>query len=326
MNLKDQAASRLVFGPVPSRRLGRSLGVNNIPPKVCSYSCIYCQLGHTADIQVTRHRFYKPTDILREAKLKYENAMSHGESIDYITFVPDGEPTLDLRLGETIELLKSIGVKIGVISNASLISDPSVRDNLARADWVSLKVDAIDEPTWRQINRPHKDLSLSAIQEGIIEFASRYRGQLVTETMLVDGVNDNVEQLTQVAHFVGGLQSAKSYVSVPTRPPAEKSAQIPNMNALATAYQVLAEHISEVEFLIEYEGNEFTFTGNVEENLLSIMSVHPMREDAVHEFLGKAGANESLIRKLVERGRLIQLEHAGHTFYMTTIPGVLRER
>ena len=152
MELEDLAASGIVFGPVPSRRLGRSLGVNNIPPKACSYSCVYCQLGRTANVQVTRREFYNPVDILREAKSKYENAISLGESIDYITFVPDGEPTLDYRLGETLELLQSIGAKVGVISNASLISEQSVRDDLARADWVSLKIDAIDKRTWKQIN------------------------------------------------------------------------------------------------------------------------------------------------------------------------------
>ncbi len=326
MKLEDQSASGIVFGPVPSRRLGRSLGVNNIPPKICSYSCVYCQLGRTANVQVTRRKFYNPVDILREAKSKYENAISQRESIDYITFVPDGEPTLDHRLGETLELLKSIGAKVGVISNASLISEQSVRDDLARADWVSLKVDAIDKRTWKQINRPHKDLSLAAIQEGILEFANVFRGQLVTETMLVNGVNDTAKQLAQVADFIGRLHPAKAYVSVPTRPPAEKSVQIPSIDTLATAYHILAEYVSAVEFLIEYEGNEFTFTGDAEENLLSIMSVHPMREDAVDEFLDKAGADKTLIRKLVQRGRLIKLEHAGHMFYMTPIPGRLRKR
>jgi wyosine [tRNA(Phe)-imidazoG37] synthetase (radical SAM superfamily) len=321
MELEDLAASGIVFGPVPSRRLGRSLGVNNIPPKICSYSCVYCQLGRTANIQVTRRRFYNPVDILRKAKSKYENAISQGENIDYITFVPDGEPTLDHRLGETLKLLQSIGPKVGVISNASLISEQSVRDDLARADWVSLKVDAIDKRTWKQINRPHKDLSLAAIQEGILEFANVFRGQLVTETMLVNGVNDTAKQLAQVADFIGRLHPAKAYVSVPTRPPAEKSVQIPSIDTLATAYHVLAEYVSVVEFLIEYEGNEFTFTGDAEENLLSIMSVHPMREDAVDEFLDKAGANKTLIRDLVQRGRLIKLEHAGRMFYMTPIPG-----
>jgi len=326
MKLDDQTPAGIVFGPVPSRRLGRSLGVNNIPPKACSYSCIYCQLGRTANVQVARREFYNPVDIFHEAKAKYENAISLGESIDYITFVPDGEPTLDHRLGETLELLQSIGTKVGVISNASLISEQSVRDDLARADWVSLKIDAIDKRTWKQINRPHKGLSLAAIQEGILEFANVFRGQLVTETMLVDGVNDTQEQLAQVADFIGHLQPAKAYVSVPTRPPAEKSVHIPSMDTLANAYHLLTEYVSAVEFLIEYEGNEFTFTGDAEENLLSIMSVHPMREDAVEEFLDKAGADKTLIRELVQRGRLIKREHAKHMYYMVPIPGRLGKR
>ena len=153
MKLEDHDAPGITFGPVPSRRLGRSLGVNNVLPKSCSYSCVYCQLGRTTNTQATRRQFYKPTDILREVEARYKNAIRQGENIDYITFVPDGEPTLDSRLGEAIDLLQSNGSKIGVISNASLIWNQSVRDDLAKADWVSLKVDAVDERTWRRVNQ-----------------------------------------------------------------------------------------------------------------------------------------------------------------------------
>jgi len=322
----DEVASRVVFGPVPSRRLGRSLGVNNIPPKICSYSCVYCQVGHTTNMQVSRRPFYDPADILRATKSKYATAIKQGERIDYITFVPDGEPTLDRRLGETIDLLHSIGARIGVISNASLLSEPSVRDDLARADWVSLKVDAVDEMTWRKINRPHVDLSLPTIQAGMLEFAKAFRGQLVTETMLVRGVNDTAAQLARVSDFIALLQPVTSYLSVPTRPPAETWVQIPNMETLSNAYHILADRVGVVEFLIEYEGNEFVCTGDVEEDLLSILSVHPMRETAVDEFLEKAGATKSLIVHLLEQRRLIKLEHGGHTFYMATIPGVSGKR
>lgn len=321
MKLEDHDAPGITFGPVPSRRLGRSLGVNNVLPKACSYSCVYCQLGRTVNIQATRRQFYEPTDILREVKARYENAIRQGESIDYITFVPDGEPTLDSRLGETIDLLQSSGSKIGVISNASLIWNQSVREDLAKADWISLKVDAIDEQTWRRVNRPHKDLNLRTIHEGILEFAQTFRGELVTETMLVNGVNDTVDQLAQVGVFVGSLQPAKAYLSIPIRPPAEKWVQIPTMDTLMNAYQALTEHITVVEFLIEYEGNEFAFTGDAEENLLSVMSVHPMREEAVRAFLERTGTSEALVHKLVQKGRLMKQEHDGHVFYMRRISG-----
>ena len=132
----------IAFGPVPSRRLGRSLGINNIPPKVCTYSCIYCQVGRTLDMQVERRSFYNPDDIAAEVREKVEKAKAVGESIDYLTFVPDGEPTLDANLGREIELLRPLGLKIAVISNGSLITRTDVRDELMQADWVSLKVDS----------------------------------------------------------------------------------------------------------------------------------------------------------------------------------------
>ncbi|MBC7260626.1 MAG: radical SAM protein, partial [Chloroflexi bacterium] len=126
----------IAFGPVPSRRLGRSLGINNIPPKICTYSCVYCQLGRTLNMQIRRQSFYAPDEILWDVRSKVEHVREAGESIDYLTFVPDGEPTLDLHLGRAIELLRSLGIKIAVISNASLIWQEDVREDLMKADWV----------------------------------------------------------------------------------------------------------------------------------------------------------------------------------------------
>ena len=133
----------ITFGPVPSRRLGRSLGINNIPPKVCSYSCAYCQVGRTTQMEVERRPFYRPEEILDEVREKVENSWEQGKAIDYLTFVPDGEPTLDINLGREIEILKPLGIKVAVISNASLIWNEGVREVLSKADWVSLKVEPL---------------------------------------------------------------------------------------------------------------------------------------------------------------------------------------
>ena len=149
----------IAFGPVPSRRLGRSLGINNIPPKVCTYSCAYCQLGRTIKMQVDRQPFYNPRKILMSVQDKVEKAREAGEPITYLTFVPDGEPTLDINLGREIELLKPLHLPIAVISNASLVWRPEVAAALAMADWVSLKVDTVDEQAWRRLNRPHRPVS-----------------------------------------------------------------------------------------------------------------------------------------------------------------------
>ena len=309
------------FGPVPSRRLGRSLGINNIPPKVCTYSCVYCQLGRTVKMQVERRAFYQPEEILRDVEEKVRNAREVGESIDYLTFVPDGEPTLDLALGREIELLKPLGINIAVITNASLIWREDVKEDLRRADWVSLKVDSVSEDVWHRINRPHRALQLASILEGMLEFARAYEGELATETMLVEGVNDGDEHVREVADFLAELRPARAYLSIPTRPPAEKWAQPPNEKVVNRAYQILGDRVDHVEYLIGYEGNAFAFTGNAEEDLLSITAVHPMREEAVKEFLARARADWSIVRKLLEQGQLVEAEYEGNKFYIRRLQG-----
>ena len=309
------------FGPVPSRRLGRSLGVNNIPPKVCTYSCVYCQLGRTIKMQIERRAFYQPEEILRDVEEKVRNAREVGESIDYLTFVPDGEPTLDVGLGQEIELLKPLGINIAVITNAALIWREDVKEDLRRADWVSLKVDSVSEDVWHRINRPHRALQLASILEGMLEFARAYKGELATETMLVEGVNDGDEHVREVADFLAELRPARAYLSIPTRPPAEKWAQPPSEKVVNRAYQILGDRVDHVEYLIGYEGNAFAFTGNAEEDLLSITAVHPMREEAVREFLTRAKADWSIVRKLLEQGQLVETEYEGNKFYMRRLQG-----
>ena len=144
----------IAFGPVPSRRLGRSLGINNIPPKVCTYACVYCQVGKTTRKQVDRTRFYAPEEIYTQVRRKVEKAQHQGESVDYLTFVPDGEPTLDVNLGNEIDILKSLGIKIAVITNGGLVWRKDVREDLAKADWVSFKIDSTSEKTWRRSQSP----------------------------------------------------------------------------------------------------------------------------------------------------------------------------
>jgi wyosine [tRNA(Phe)-imidazoG37] synthetase (radical SAM superfamily) len=306
----------IAFGPVPSRRLGRSLGINNIPPKICSYSCAYCQLGRTLDMQAERRAPYEPEDVVADVAAKVARATEAGEAIDYLAFVPDGEPTLDLNLGREIGLLKPLGLPIAVISNASLIWQEDVRQDLMDADWVSLKVDAVEEEAWRRINRPHGSLDLASILEGALAFAEAYPGQLVTETMLVADINDAEQQMRAVAGFLARLQPDRVYLSIPTRPPAEPWAQAPAEQVVNRAYHILSREVEHVEVLIGYEGNAFAFTGDVEQDLLSITAVHPMRQDAVRDYLARAGRDWPVVRRLMAEGELIEVEHGGHAFYL----------
>jgi len=306
----------IAYGPVPSRRLGQSLGINNIPPKICSYSCIYCQLGRTNNMQVKRGTSYKPGEISQNVTKKVEEAKVRGEPIDYLTFVPDGEPTLDINLGKEVEILKPLGIKIAVITNASLIWKKDVQDDLYKADWVSLKIDAVNQNIWHRINRAHRSLKLGKILEGISEFAHAFNGELATETMLIRDVNHNTKELEDIADFIKGLNPKKSYISIPTRPPAEKWLIPAREYDINIAYQVFKERGLDTEHLIGYEGNAFAYTGNVEEDLLSITSVHPMREEGIKEFLTKAQAGWNVIEKLIKEDKLVEVEYKDKKFYM----------
>jgi wyosine [tRNA(Phe)-imidazoG37] synthetase (radical SAM superfamily) len=313
-------SSMIAFGPVPSRRLGHSLGINNIPPKICTYSCVYCQLGRTKKMQVESRMFYNPQKILRNVLDKVKKVKETGDPIDYLTFVPDGEPTLDINLASEIDLLKSLGIKIAVITNGSLIWRHDVRETLMKADWVSLKIDSAQEEIWRRINRPYGTLKLSLIQQGMFKFARAYRGKLVTETMLVRTVNDSKDSLSNIADLLARLRPDRAYLSIPTRPPAEKWVQPPPEEIINQAYHILHERIDQVEYLIGYEGNDFAFTDNAEEDLLSITAVHPMRKEAVSDFLTRAGADWSVIQRLIDRDELIEMKYKGRKFYMRRLP------
>lgn len=305
----------MIFGPVPSRRLGRSLGINNIPPKHCTYGCVYCQLGRTGKMIVERRNFYSPEDIIKETAESIKKASKAGESIDYLTLVSDGEPTLDINLGRLINDLKSFNVKTAVITNSSLLYRDDVKKDLMHADWVSVKVDSIQEEIWRKINRPHKFFKIQDILKGLLEFAKEYQGKLVTETMIVQDLNENLDNMQRIAEFIAQLSPSVSYLSIPTRPPAEKWVKQPQEQVLNRIYQIFNSKLKNAELLIGYEGNAFAFTGNIEKDILSITAVHPMREDAVREFLKKAEADWQTVENLINKNLLIESEYNGRKFY-----------
>jgi len=272
-------------------------------------------------MEIDRHSFYEPEVIAKDVEKKVSEVMRMGESIDYLTFVPDGEPTLDINLGREIELLKPLGIRIAVITNASLIWRPDIREELAKADLVSLKMDSTREEIWHRINRPHRMLRLESILDGMLEFARVYDGELITETMLIKEVNAERIHAGDVADFLSKLMPAKAYLAIPTRPPAEEWIRSPSERTVNTCYQIFDKRIGDVEYLIGYEGNAFSFTGNVEEDLLSIMAVHPMREEAIQEFLKRAKSDWTAIQRLIVQGQIIGLTFEGHRFYMRRLSG-----
>jgi len=301
------------------------LGINNIPAKVCSYSCVYCQLGRTIKTCIERRAFYDPEQIFKNVKERIGEAKAKDEKIDYLTFVPDGEPTLDVNLGREMELLKALNRPIAILTNASLLWRADVKEDLLKADLVSVKIDAISEKNWRKINRPHKSLKIDEILNGIIEFSGEFKGKLITETMLIDGL-DYSDDLEKTADFLSKIRPHKAYIAVPTRPPAERWVKPADERVINRAFQLFSRKLGDdvVEYLIGYEGNAFAFTGNLEEDLLSITSVHPMREEGVKELLKKANASWGVVKNLLDKGKLVELEYEDHKYYMRKLPSRIK--
>ena len=308
---------RYVFGPVPSRRLGRSLGINNIPPKNCTYSCVYCQLGRTRNLTVERRTFIDPELILDEVSRVVERV---GEgNIDYVTFVPDGEPTLDLNLGRIVSRLREItSVKLAILTNSSLMYRPDVREDLMKFDLVSVKVDSVDGKIYRRVNRPHPSIELDMVLDGIRRFTAEYEGTVISETMLIDGLNDDLDGVERVAEFLAEIEVDKAFISIPTRPPAEGWVKAASEQRVVEAYEVFRERLGEgrVETLIGYEGSEFALaSGDVRRDVLGIMAVHPMRLDYFREVVGRGGVNpDTLMSELLREGLVRVVEYRGHKF------------
>jgi wyosine [tRNA(Phe)-imidazoG37] synthetase (radical SAM superfamily) len=304
------------FGPVPSRRLGNSLGINNIvAPKVCSYGCIYCQLGKTLRISNARQTFFQPEDIYAEVK-EHIGKLKGNNKIDFLTFVANGEPTLDQNIGESIKLLKRLGIPIAVITNASMLFLKDVREDLTLADWVSIKMDASDNQTWRRVNHPFTGLSFEQHLDFIKLFAKMFKGTLCTETMLLEAINDSNVQVTKIAQKIKELNPAKSYLSIPIRPPADSKVKMASIERLTETWQIFTNHQINTELLIGFEGTDTGYTGNAKDDILNITAVHPLREDSVTELLAKDHADFSVVTSLISEQLLKAVDYNKYKYYV----------
>ena len=306
----------VVFGPVPSRRLGRSLGVNNIPPpKTCSYSCIYCQLGRTRNLLVQRRSYYDARVLARTVQERLENLTA---DIDYITFVPDGEPTLDIALEKEVRLIRNFSnTPIAILTNSSLIFREDVRRDLLEFDLVSIKLDTGSERVWRRINRPHPALSFEKILEGMKAFRKEFSGKIISETMLVKEVNVDESELEEISERISVIEPDKAYLSIPIRPPAESWVAPPSEEKIIEAYERFAEVLGKhrVELLTGYEGAGFELAVDPAESILNITAVHPMKLDYAWQALSEIVQDPGkIIDELLASGKLKLINYRGESF------------
>lgn len=305
---------KYVFGPIPSRRMGVSLGISPVLAKSCSYSCVYCQLGRTKHLMDKTADFFETSEIIKE----FENYLKENTEFDVVTVVGEGEPTLFSDLGNLIDGLKKLTDKpVAVITNGSLLTDNNVREALKRADIVLPSLDAGDVETFKKINRPHGRLNFEDITNGLVEFTKEYKGQLWMETMIVKGINDSEEQLLSIKKILDKLKFDKLYINTPVRPPAEGYVEEPDDETIEKAVNILKgisiSQISSKGFFSEIE-DDF-------EAIKSIIARHPMNKFEVKSFLDSRECKDEEVKevfaKLSSDKSIDVVEYKNYTTYRT---------
>ena len=286
-----------VYGPVPSRRLGQSLGVDPIPFKTCNYNCVYCQLGRTTPLTNERKDFFPPKDILTEVRTALETNKS--DQIDYVTFVGQGEPLLCASLGWLIRGVRALtDIPVAVITNGSLLFKPEVREAVRVAEVVMPTLDAADEEIFRRINRPWPKLHIAEIIEGMAAFRKIFDGQLWVEVMLVKGINDTEQALSGIAGALSCIRPDQVHINVPIRPPAEEWVEPPDDEGLIRAMAILGE----VAPIVTPAEGAFELVENlpVVDAIIEIIRRHPMRETKLVETLTRCAEEPAEVQTMLE--------------------------
>lgn len=318
---------KYVFGPVPSRRLGRSLGVNLTPLKTCTYNCVYCQLGRTTKLTDVRQDFFPPDNVLEEIKNAYRIHVKPQE-IDYLTFVGEGEPTLCKSLGWLIGKIKQIwDIPVAVDTNGSLLYLEEVRQELQLTDVVMPSLDAGTEETFRKMNRSINTVKLETIIAGLEQFRNEYNGQIWLEVMMVKGVNDSKGELKAIKSQIDRIAPNKIHINIPIRPPAESWVEPPTKRSIELAQEILGD----IETITDAELGDFSLEGfsSPIEAIESIIRRHPMRKEQVINVLKQfrgIDVSEELFQ-LLESGNVKVVDYNGKIFLVgvNNRPEVIRK-
>jgi wyosine [tRNA(Phe)-imidazoG37] synthetase (radical SAM superfamily) len=306
-----------LYGPIPSRRLGQSLGVDPVPLKTCNWNCVYCQLGRTTPL-IHERRVYVPTGALLDELTDFF-ARASPPHVDWVSFVGSGEPTLHSELGVMIRGAKAIApAPVAVITNGTLLYDPLVRADLAAADLVMPTFSAGSEATYRKLHRPHPQATFALQVDGLRALRQEYQGRLWVEVMLVHGVNDAEEELEKLARLIREIGPDEVQVTLPTRPPAEAWVKPPDADGLMRAIAILGQdlvvgHPNLPGLALDASGVE----GMVEE-LWAILVRHPMSERQIGEAV--AGRDPALVAQVMSRlegdDRIHRLYRMGTPFWV----------
>ncbi len=305
---------KYIYGPVPSRRLGRSLGIDPIPSKTCDYQCIYCQLGKTTNFTSERKNFYPLEEIYEEIEQSINK--NKGE-FDYITFVGSGEPTLCKSLGKLILKAKEISKKpICVITNGSLLYQDDVKDDLIFSDVILPTLDAGDEKLFIKINRPHPSIKYEKIIQGYIDFRKEFSGKFWIEIMVMKGINDSKEELMKIKEKIDLIKPDRIDINVPIRPPTESWVKIPDQNIIPILNDVFGEY-NNINF--PEQGTFSVFGSNFEKELKTLLERHPMRLEQITETFSSKTVNEQdlldQLNTLASQNKIKKVIYNNQTFW-----------
>ncbi len=308
---------KYVYGPVPSRRLGQSLGIDPIPSKTCDYQCIYCQLGKTTNLTNKRKDFYPKEEIYKELE---ESINQNVGKFDYLTFVGSGEPTLCKSLGKLILKAKELSKKpICVITNGSLLYQEDVKEDLIFSDVVLPTLDAGDEKLFIKINRPHPSIRYEKMIQGYIDFRNEFNGKFWIEIMLMKGINDSKEELLKIKKKIDLIQPDRIDVNVPIRPPTESWVKIPDQDVIPILNDVFGDY-NNINF--PEQGKFGVFGSDFEVELKILLERHPMRLEQILETFSSKKFNEQDLEHqlniLISQNKIKKIIYNGQTFWKLT--------
>jgi wyosine [tRNA(Phe)-imidazoG37] synthetase (radical SAM superfamily) len=280
---REERMNKSVYGPVPSRRLGISLGVDVVPHKTCSYDCIYCQLGKTTNHTIRRKSFVSVDLVIDEIR----EVIDQNSDIDYITFSGSGEPTLNSDVGEMIRRAKGLSrIPVAVLTNGSLLWQREVREDLSPADLVVPSLDAVSEEVFRKVNRPVEGLEVKTVLSGIKEFCGEFSGKVYLEIMLVKGINDSTEEIKEMNQFAGELKLDKIQLNTVIRPPKDAGARPLDQQELVEV-KALFDPSLPVEIVADFDRmTSKAYHKDLEQAILDLLRRRPTRKDEMATALG----------------------------------------
>lgn len=304
-------AERYLFGPVPSRRLGRSLGVDLIPPKTCTFNCVYCQLGPTPACTVERRNYVPMADVLEELRAW----QAGGGTADVVTLAGSGEPTLHLEFGRVPEFVRdSMHMRSVLLTNGTLLYQEDVRRQACQADVVKVTLSAWDEASFCSLHRPHASITFQQTLEGERLFRSMFRGEFWVEVFLVAGVNTSDEALQKISGLVQTLRPDRIHLNTAVRPAAEGAVTAVGADVLSHACALMGERAEITASVSSAPSGEGGVLSG--EAVLRLIGRHPCSADDLAAAFGAgADAVAACLEELLRQGKVLRQEREGVVYY-----------